>query len=657
MSEKPEHKMSPPKELAFLRDRVAQLERQIDRLKEQEAAIRHEEERLHAILTNMPVMIDAFDADWNIVLWNRECERVTGYSAAEIVGNPKAMELLYPDTAYRETMVRQWKQRGDDYRNWFWEMTAKDGRVRSVAWSNLSQRVPIAPWKTWGVGVDITEQKRAEEALRESERRLRGVFENVPVGIYHTSPEGRTLMANPAFVRMLGYASFEELAGQNLEEVAGHCQYPRSVFKQRLEKEGRVIGFESAWTRRDGSTLYTLENARIVRNSRGKVLYYEGTLEDISERARMEAALRESENRYKTLVESAGETIAVVNERGVLLFVNTTGAERLGGKPENYIGRGLRDLFPRAIADRQMSHIGGVIRTGRGINVTAQTPARGGSRWYSTTIEPLKDAAGHVTSALIIARDVDDLRQAQKELEQYREHMAQAERLAALGTLSATVAHEMNQPLTVIRLTLQNCLAQLKDPAATQHVMEDMKDCLKEVSAACLIVDRFKGFARRSSKGRPGKTNLERVAERVIRVWDDAARMRLLSLRLDGLAKLGELLVDERDMEQVFFSLVENAVQAADGKTSRKLSITGKVKGESVELRFADDCGGIAPEHLGRIFDPFFTTKSDREGTGLGLCIVKDTLSRAGGKIRVENHPGQGVTFVAVLPSGGAKQH
>jgi len=136
----------------------------------------------------------------------------------------------------------------------------------------------------------------------------------------------------------------------------------------------------------------------------------------------------------------------------------------------------------------------------------------------------------------------------------------------------------------------------------------------------------------------------------VVRVWGDAARRRNISLVLNGLEPLGELRVDERDVEQVFFSLVENAVQAADGLRDHRLSITGAARGESVELRFADDCGGIAPEHVGRVFEPFFTTKSGEEGTGLGLCIVEQALSRVRGKIQVENRLGEGVTFVVTLP-------
>jgi C4-dicarboxylate-specific signal transduction histidine kinase len=213
----------------------------------------------------------------------------------------------------------------------------------------------------------------------------------------------------------------------------------------------------------------------------------------------------------------------------------------------------------------------------------------------------------------------------------------------------------MNQPLTVIRLTIQNCLAQLEDAQDLQEVVDDLKDCLDEVSTTSSIVDRFKGFARQSSRTRSGKTSLQSVAERVVRVWNDAAKRRNVSLVLEGLDQLGGLYVDERDMEQVFFSLVENAIQAADGTANHHLTITGTAKDKSVELRFADDCGGIAPENVDRVFDPFFTTKSRDEGTGLGLCIVEQALSRVRGKIHAENRPGEGVTFVITLPLGNGR--
>jgi PAS domain S-box-containing protein len=132
-----------------------------------EEALRQSEEQLRLVLENMPVMLDAFDANGNIITWNRECERVTGYSSQEIVNNSRAMELLYPNPEYRQQMIATWIERGNDYRDWEWEVTAKDGSVKVISWSNISEQFPIPGWTSWGIGVDITERKRAEQEIRE----------------------------------------------------------------------------------------------------------------------------------------------------------------------------------------------------------------------------------------------------------------------------------------------------------------------------------------------------------------------------------------------------------------------------------------------------------------------------------------------------------
>ncbi len=128
------------------------------------------QERLHMLVTQMPVMIDAFDDAGHIVFWNQECERVTGYTAAEMCFNLEAVVLLYPDPIYRQKMMSQWQERGNDYREWEWELTGKDGRVRTIAWSNISDHFPIPGWATWGIGVDVTERKQAEVALRQTQK-------------------------------------------------------------------------------------------------------------------------------------------------------------------------------------------------------------------------------------------------------------------------------------------------------------------------------------------------------------------------------------------------------------------------------------------------------------------------------------------------------
>lgn len=146
--------------------------------RDQQAKIQRNEERLRQIIQNMPVMISAFDADWNIVTWNRECEQVTGYRADEIVNRPEALRLLYPDEAYRAQLRREADARGPQYRDWEWQITCRDGGVRTIAWSSISERFPLPGWATWDLGVDVTERKRAEEAEREQRllaEALRGI--------------------------------------------------------------------------------------------------------------------------------------------------------------------------------------------------------------------------------------------------------------------------------------------------------------------------------------------------------------------------------------------------------------------------------------------------------------------------------------------------
>jgi len=126
--------------------------------------------RLYTVLDNMPVMLDAFDRDLLISFWNKECERVTGYSAAEVIGNPKAVEMLYPDAAYRQQMFESWAEIGNDYYNFDWMLTCKDGSQRIISWSNISERVPIYGWETWAIGVDVTDQRRAQESLLDNTR-------------------------------------------------------------------------------------------------------------------------------------------------------------------------------------------------------------------------------------------------------------------------------------------------------------------------------------------------------------------------------------------------------------------------------------------------------------------------------------------------------
>ncbi len=151
-----------------VRQKTLELERELQERRKAEQELRASEERLRGIVQNMPVLMDAFDTNWVIAAWNSECERVTGYTADEMVGNPDAMRLLYPEPGRAEEVKEEAARLSGGFRNRRLPMRCKDGGERLIEWSNIGGDFPIKGWTTWGVGVDVTERVRAEELMRQS---------------------------------------------------------------------------------------------------------------------------------------------------------------------------------------------------------------------------------------------------------------------------------------------------------------------------------------------------------------------------------------------------------------------------------------------------------------------------------------------------------
>jgi PAS domain S-box-containing protein len=188
----------------------------------------------------------------------------------------------------------------------------------------------------------------AENAQREAERKYRDIFENAVEGIFQTTPDGGFITANPALARMLGFESPEELIRARTDIEGSHYVYPerRDEFKRLLDQRDTVRGFESEAYRKDGSKVWMSENVRAVRDASGKLLYYEGTVEDITERKQVEAALRESEERYRDLVENSRELICTHDLDGLILSTNPAAAAAVGYDLAEYVGKKtIRDLL------------------------------------------------------------------------------------------------------------------------------------------------------------------------------------------------------------------------------------------------------------------------------------------------------------------------
>jgi PAS domain S-box-containing protein len=224
---------------------------------------------------------------------NKKAADLLGYSVEEF----KALsfrDIVVP-SAVRDSEEKLRKMvQGEDVPVYEKEFRTKDGTIIPVEISASAirdEKGNVAYVQS--IVRDMREKKKTEEALQRSEKQYRNLFENAPIGIYRTTPDGCIIMANPALVHLLGYATFEELATRNLEEEGFEPEYPRSVFKELLERDEQISGLESAWTRKDGTVVFLRENAKAVRDETGIILYYEGTVEDITQRKKAEERLKE----------------------------------------------------------------------------------------------------------------------------------------------------------------------------------------------------------------------------------------------------------------------------------------------------------------------------------------------------------------------------
>ncbi len=271
--------------------------------------------------------------------------------------------------------------------------------------------------RVYGTNVDITERKQAEESIKLSEERFRTLYENNTLGLYRTTPGGRILLANPSVVRMLGYTSFDELRDRNLEQEGFEPSYSRSQFLDLMEKQGEIQGLESAWERRDGSIIFVRESARATRDAEGKILYYDGTVEDITERKRAEEALRESQEHYRQIIETAHEGVWTLDTSDRTTLANQHLADMLGYTVEEMMGKSVYDFIDeegKVIAARSLDN------RRRGINERIDfkfTRKDGKVVWALMETSPLLDHNHQYLGALAMLTDITERKRAEEALQ------------------------------------------------------------------------------------------------------------------------------------------------------------------------------------------------------------------------------------------------
>ncbi|OGG56641.1 MAG: hypothetical protein A3F84_08440 [Candidatus Handelsmanbacteria bacterium RIFCSPLOWO2_12_FULL_64_10] len=499
---------------------------------------------------------------------------------------------------------------------------------------------------TFGIFYDITERKRAEEALRKSEATNRALLEAIPDLILRHSRDGvyldfkaakdfETLVPPGEF---LGKRADEVLPAEVARKALHHIEQAIrtgdvQVFEYQLPMHGEMRDYE----------------ARVVVCGEEEAL---GIVRDITERKRAEEVLRESEARFRSVVESLGEGLLITDLQDTILYANSRLAEMSGYAPEEMIGRPAFELLLPP-EDWEEIHRRNERRR-RGISewYEVQLKRKDGSLfWTETYGAPFRNAAGEVVGTLGATTDITE----RKRLE---EQLRQAQKMEAVGRLAGGIAHDFNNLLQVIMGFSEFLLTRLAPGDPSRREVEEI---YKAGERAASLTRQLLAFGRRQVL-RPKALDLNALVS-------DMGRMlrRLISEDVDLVTVLrpglGRVKADPGQIEQVIVNLAVNARDAMS--EGGKLTVeTENVSldeayvrehpdaspGLHVRLTVSDTGCGIDPEIRPHLFEPFFTTKEAGKGTGLGLATVYWIVTQSGGHISVASEPGEGSTFSIYLP-------
>jgi PAS domain S-box-containing protein len=481
------------------------------------------------------------------------------------------------------------------------------------------------------------DERRARDAVVQSEARYRNLFETATDAIYTLDVHGSFTSVNEATCQMSGRARVD-LVGRSpvLLVVPSDVGTITDALTTALAGEARR--YECRFVRPDGSLrLASVTNTPIRHGP--QVIGILGVARDITDERERALALTRLESRYTRLVESASDAIFTVDRHGVMTAVNRS-LERATGKPRSAL---LGTSFPALIDPRDLSAAQQALEAtfaGHRRRVELRYPdANGELRFCSLTLTPIGEGT-ELTSALGVVRDVTDERR-------LTEQLMQQEKLAAVGQLVSGVAHELNNPLASVMAFAQLLLSAPADAATDRLAIDAIH---QEAKRASKIISNLLTFARQHQPERR-VTDLNRVVE-------DTLELRRYALRIANVEVGAELdpdlpltWADPFQLQQVMLNLVANAEHAlADWNGPRAITISTSHAGEQLVIRVSDTGPGIALEHQRRIFNPFFTTKPVGEGTGLGLSISDGIVREHGGRIRLESTTGRGATFVIELP-------
>jgi len=524
--------------------------------------------------------------------------------------------------------------------------------------AELCQEISVLKRKIRKLEKTVADGSRMAAGLRESEARCRTIIDAIPDGYAEADLAGNFTFINDRISEHLGYPR-EALIGTNIRRYQDAAGFQKTflLYNQIFTTGAPCKSFELTCFRKDGSQGIFEVSASLARDAQGDPVGFCSVSHDITERKKMESALRESENRYRMIVENINESVSTMDLNLNYTYVSPSEIRTSGYTPEEAMHTPPdKELTPESYAmalgvmaeEIEREFGGGPVDIHRKRSLElAMYKKNGELYWQETTASFLRDENGKATGILFVGRDITARKQAEKDLQAASDQLLQAEKLSAIGQLSAGVAHEILNPLNIISLELQ-LIQEMKH--LPRDVSEELNICMAQIDRIVAIADGLMQLARVSDK-KMETTQINDLVAGILALH----KAQLMIDKIETVVRyqdgLPEILMDQKKIEQVILNLIANARGAMEGRESKILRIaTGWESNNAIRITVADTGRGIATEHLSKLFNPFFTTKAQGKGTGLGLSISYGIIKDHGGRIWAENNSWGGASFYISLP-------
>ncbi len=624
----------------------------INSLKQAQRDLREKEAKLRNILDHITESYYEVDLSGNLTFFNDTLVQVSGYTPDELMGMNFRQYTASEDVGRLYAVFNDIFRGGTPSRIVDYCVRKKDGTPRIVESSvSLLRDASGAPIGFYGILRDRTDQKKAEDALRQSEESHRGILELAPDSITVVDlQEGRYLQVNDAFCRLSGYSAEEALGRTPLELGVYRDPRDRDRLVERVKTYGSVEGLEIQYRNRSGQVLDAIVSARQIQFRDRECLLVIVT--NITSLKQAQEVLRQSELKYRTVLESMEEGYYETDLRGQFTYFNASTCRLHGYTADELMGMSYKRYLRPDNAKRISNIFRNIYETGEHSTVMEYEIIRkdGSIRQCELSAYLRRDVSGRPVGFWGITRD----RTEQKKMESQLLHSSKME---SIGTLAGGLAHDFNNLLMGIQ---GNTTLILMDTDEDHPSYANLKSIEQYVRAGADLTRQLLGAAR-GGKYEVKPTPMNHVIEATANLFGRTRKEITMHLEMDD--ALWMAAVDRGQMEQVLLNLFVNAWHAMPNGgdlflSSRNSVLEGQAArsyglnpGKYIIISVTDTGVGIAPEAINRIFDPFFTTKEMGHGTGLGLASVYGILSNHGGTITVYSEQGVGTTFNIYLPA------